>query len=142
MSPEGAPPGVVERLRTRLGREGVESVHVVEAGHVRRFCEAIGDGDPRWREQAPPTFVVALGAETPELPEALEYGQGWLNGGDRFEYLEPVRVGDTIRVRSRLVDVYEKRGRSGDLLFLVFETEYVNQHGRVAVRVRGTRIRR
>jgi len=40
------------------------------------------------------------------------------------------------------VDVYEKRGGSGGLLFLIFDTEYVNQHDRVAVRVRGTRIRR
>ncbi|HLH69191.1 MAG TPA: MaoC family dehydratase N-terminal domain-containing protein [Candidatus Dormibacteraeota bacterium] len=133
---------VVERLRARIGREVAESVHTIEAGHVRRFCEAIGDDDPRWREQVPPTFVVALGTETPELPEALEHGRGWLNGGDRFEYLEPIRIGDTIRARSRLVDAYEKRGRSGDLLFLVFETEYINQHGRVAVRSRGTRIRR
>jgi hypothetical protein len=133
---------VVERLRARIGWEGAESVHPIEAGHVRRFCEAIGDDDPRWREQVPPTFVVALGAETPELPEALEYGRSWLNGGDRFEYLEPIRIGETIRVRSRLVDVYEKHGSSGDLLFLVFETEYVNQRGRVAVRARGTRIRR
>jgi N-terminal half of MaoC dehydratase len=133
---------VVEKLRSRIGWESEEKVNVIEAGHVRRFCEAIGDDDPRWREEAPPTFVVALGSEIPPMPEALEYGIGWLNGGDRFEYLEPIRIGDTIRTRTRLVDVYEKQGSSGGLLFLVTETEYVNQHGRTAVRVRGTRIRR
>ncbi len=133
---------VVERLRARIGWQGEEHVGAIEAGHVRRFCEAIGDDDPRWRDEAPPTFVVALGAEVPQLPEAMEYGKGWLNGGDRFEYLEPIRVGDTITSRSTLVDVYEKRGGSGGLLFLVFDTDHVNQHGRVAARVRGTRIRR
>jgi N-terminal half of MaoC dehydratase len=133
---------LVERVKARIGWQGEEQVTVVEAGHVRRFCEAIGDQDPRWREEAPPTFVVALGAETPQIPEALEYGRGWLNGGDRFEYLEPVRIGDRITTRTVLTDAYEKRGSSGSLLFLVFDTEYVNQHGSVAVRVRGTRIRR
>ena len=133
---------VVEKLRSRIGWEGEEKVNLIEAGHVRRFCEAIGDDDPRWREEAPPTLVVALGSEIPPMPEALEYGKGWLNGGDRFEYLEPIRIGDTIRTRTRLADVYEKQGSSGGLLFLITETEYVNQHGRTAVRVRGTRIRR
>jgi acyl dehydratase len=114
----------------------------VEAGHVRRFCEAIGDANPRWLEEAPPTFVVALGGETPALPEVLEYGQGWLNGGDRFECLEPIRIGDVITSRTRLVDAYEKRGTSGSLLFLELDTQYTNQEGRLAVRVKGTRIRR
>ena len=138
--PRGA--DVVDRLKSKVGWQGGERVTQIEAGHVRRFCEAIGDDNPRWREEAPPTFVVALGSETPDLADALEYGKGWLNGGDRFEYLEPIRVGDTITSRTSLVDVYEKQGGSGGLLFLITETEYTNQHGRVAVRVRGTRIRR
>lgn len=133
---------IVDRLKAKVGWTGGERVTTVEAGHVRRFCDAIGDDDPRWHEEAPPTFVVALGSETPPLAEALEYGRGWLNGGDAFEYLEPVRIGDTITSRTSLVDVYEKQGGSGGLLFLITETEYVNQRGRVAVRIRGTRIRR
>ena len=133
---------LLERIRARIGWESDQRTQVVEAGHVRRFCEAIGDADPRWLEEAPPTFVVALGTETPQIPEVLEYGIGWLNGGDRFEYLEPVRIGDTITSRTRLVDAHEKQGSTGRLLFLVFGTDFRNQHGRVAVRVTGTRIRR
>ncbi len=133
---------LVAQVRARIGWQTEASKRVVEEGHVRRFCEAIGDDDPRWRDEAPPTFVVALASETPQIPEALAYGKGWLNGGDRFEYLEPIRIGDEIQSRTVLVDAYEKRGGSGDLLFLIFETEFQNQEGRAAVRVRGTRIRR
>ena len=133
---------LVQRVRDRIGWRSEERQERVEAGHVRRFCEAIGDDDPRWLEEAPPTFLVAFGSETPSISEALEYGKGWLNGGDRFEYLEPVRIGDVIRSRTVLTDVYEKRGSSGSLLFLIFDTDFVNQHGRLAVRIRGTRIRR
>jgi hypothetical protein len=121
---------LVERIRARIGWQGEGRKSVVEPGHVRSFCEA------------PPTFVVAVGTETPPIPEALEYGKGWLNGGDRFEYLEPIRIGDEIESRTVLTDAYEKQGSSGSLLFLIFETEYRNQHGRTAVRVQGTRIRR
>ena len=115
---------------------------MVEAGHLRRFAEAIGDPNPRWLEEAPPTFLVALGGETPQLPEALAYGQGWLNGGDRFEFERPVRAGDRLTVRTRLADVYEKQGSSGSLLFLVWEHEYRDAGGSVVARLRGTRIRR
>ncbi|HEY3195712.1 MAG TPA: MaoC family dehydratase N-terminal domain-containing protein [Candidatus Dormibacteraeota bacterium] len=133
---------VIERLRARIGVPA-DPVHaMVEAGHLKRFVEAIGDGNPRWVNQAPPTFLVALVPTSMHLEEAEEYGKGWLNGGNRFEYFEPVMVGDAITATGKVADVYEKTGSSGSLLFIIFETEYVNQHGRRVARLRGTAIRR
>ena len=133
---------VVERARARIGTEGGRRETVVEAGHLRRFCEAIGDANPRWQVEAPPTFLVAISSETLDLPEALAYGKGWLNGGDSFRHREAVRVGDTIAAVTRLVDVFEKQGATGAMLFLVSETTLTNQHGRVVATITGTRIRR
>jgi hydroxyacyl-ACP dehydratase HTD2-like protein with hotdog domain len=76
------------------------------------------------------------------MEEAEAYGKGWLNGGNRFEYFEPVKVGDRITATGRIADVYEKTGGSGSLLFIVVETDYVNQEGRTVARLRGTTIRR
>ena len=132
----------MERARARIGTEGGRRESVVESGHLRRFCEAIGDDNPRWRSEAPPTFLVAISSETLDLPEAIAYGQGWLNGGDHFRFVEPVRVGDTISALTRLIDVFEKQGRSGSMLFLVSETTLTNQQGRVVATITGTRIRR
>jgi acyl dehydratase len=109
---------------------------------LKRFAEAIGDPNPRWKTEAPPTFLVALSPASLHLAEAEEYGKGWLNGGNRFEYLEPVWAGDRITATGRVADVYEKTGSSGSLLFIIFETEYVNQDGRTVARLRGTAIRR
>jgi len=134
--------GALEAVLRQVGWQSQERVDVIEPGQVRRFCEAVGDPDPRWTHEAPPTFVVTLLTEPPQLPEAYDYGSGWLNGGDRFEYLEPVRPGDVITSRTVLKDAYEKQGSSGSLLFLVFDTEFTNQQGSVAARIRGTRIRR
>ena len=133
---------VVERLRARIGQPGPSSEATVEAGHLRRFAEAIGDPNPRWTKEAPPTFLVALAPASIHLEEAEEYGKGWLNGGNRFEYVEPVRVGDHITATTRVADVYEKTGGSGTLLFIIFETDYGNQDGRTVARLRGTAIRR
>jgi MaoC dehydratase-like protein len=133
---------VVDRLRARIGTTGPPITATVEAGHLKRFAEAIGDQNQRWLQEAPPTFLVALAPTSMHLAEAEEYGKGWLNGGNRFEYVEPVKVGDRITATQRVADVYEKSGSSGSLLFIIFETEYVNQHGRTVARLRGTGIRR
>src|ERR1700681_511749 len=120
---------VIDRLRARIGTPGPPTTTVVEAGQLKRFAEAIGDSYPRWLTEAPPTFLVALALVTPHLPEAEEYGRGWLSGGNRFEYLEPVKVGDEITAIGKVVDVYEKAGSSGNLLFIIFETAYWNRDG-------------
>jgi hypothetical protein len=133
---------VIDRLRARIGKDVASTEATVEAGHLRRFAEAIGDPNPRWTREAPPTFLVALAPASIHLAEAEEYGKGWLNGGNRFEYLEPVKVGDRITATGRVADVYEKTGSSGGLLFIIFETDYVNQHGRTVAKLRGTAIRR
>jgi len=133
---------VIEKLRARIGVPGEPVRAVVEAGHLKLFAEAIGDPNPRWLEEAPPTFLVAIAPTSIHLKEAEEYGQGWLNGGNRFEHIEPVRVGDVITATAKVAQAYEKSGSSGTLLVIVFETEYVNQHGRTVARLRGTAIRR
>lgn len=133
---------VIERIRARIGVDGPPSTATVEAGHLKRFAEAIGDPDPRWLEEAPPTFLVALAPVSMHLREAEEYGRGWLNGGNRFEYFAPVKAGDRITATGRVADVYEKSGGSGKLLFIIFETDYVNQSGTLVAKIRGTMIRR
>ena len=133
---------VVDRLRARIGIDGPPITSPVEAGHVRRFVEAIDDPNPRWSREAPPTFLVALAPASIHLDEAEEYGKGWLNGGNRFEYFAPVMIGDTVTATGRVADAYEKPGSTGNLLFIIFETEYVNRSGELVARLRGTLIRR
>ena len=133
---------VVDRIRTKIGVSGPPVQATVEAGHLKRFAEAIGDSNPRWQDEAPPTFLVALAPVSLHLAEAEEYGKGWLNGGNRFEYFAPVKVGDRITATGRIKDVYEKGGSSGNMLFIVFESEYVNHQGQTVARLTQTAIRR
>src|SRR5256885_5606324 len=111
---------VLERLKVRIGVDRPATSATVEAGHLKRFAEAIGDPNPRWLEEAPPTFLVALAPTSYHLPDAEEYGKGWLNGGNRFEDSEPVRVGDRITAIGKGAGVYEKSGGRGALPFITF----------------------
>jgi hypothetical protein len=133
---------IIDRIKTRIGVDGPPVTATVESGHVQRFAEAIDDPNPRWTKEAPPTFLVALASASMHLGDAEDFGKGWLNGGNRFEYFAPVMIGDQITALSHVADVFDKAGLSGEMLFIVFETEYKNQRGELVARLRGTVIRR
>jgi hydroxyacyl-ACP dehydratase HTD2-like protein with hotdog domain len=52
-------------------------------------------------------------------------------GGTEYEFHEHIRPGDTLTATRRIADMYEKQGRSGPMAFVVSETTYRNQHGKV-----------
>jgi 3-methylfumaryl-CoA hydratase len=49
--------------------------------------------------------------------------------GGRFEFMRPLRVGETFTRTSRIVDVQEKKGRTGTLVFVVVRHEIGNSEG-------------
>jgi 3-methylfumaryl-CoA hydratase len=61
-----------------------------------------------------------------ELPHRM-----WAGG--RLEFNRPMRVGETYRRVSRIVDVQQKEGRSGTLVFVVVRHEISNAEGAVLV---------
>jgi hypothetical protein len=129
-------------LRAAIGWEGSERVDVVERRHLTDYRRAIGTDDPADVE-VPPTLCACFLDEPPPMPAAEAYGLGWINGGDRFEYVGPrLTLGDEVRSVTRFTDVSEKRGRSGSLAILTFVTEFVRGDGVPVVRHVGTRIRR
>ena len=135
-------PTVVDRLRAHIGTPGPPTSAVVEAGHLKRFTEAIGDSYQRWLTEAPPTFLVPLAPVSAHLPAARGEGTGGPQGGNRVQHPARAQGGAPIAAAGKVVDVYAKTGASGNLLFIIFETEYFNGHGRTVARLRGTAIRR
>lgn len=128
-------------LRAAVGWQGPERVDVIERRHLADYRRAMGL-DPAGTE-VPATMCACFLSEPPPMPAAEAYGQGWINGGDRFEYVGPrPALGDELRSRVRFTAVREKQGRSGTLAILTFETEFVRPDGTPAVRHIGTRIRR
>jgi acyl dehydratase len=64
-----------------------------------------------------------------------------LHGEQDFEYVKPIRPGDTLTFRSRTKEVFEKDGkRGGKMLFVIGETEFTNQRGEVVAYMRNTAI--
>lgn len=65
-----------------------------------------------------------------------------IRGGDEYEFYGRVYVGDRITLHRRVVDIYERQGRSGAMAFVVEECRYYNQRGELVARQRITRIYR
>jgi len=61
---------------------------------------------------------------------------------DEIELIHPIYIGDTIRAKTKIVNIFEKEGKTGRLAFIVTETEYINQNDVVVRKHRITSIRR
>ena len=61
-------------------------------------------------------------------------------GESRVRWHAPIVAGDLMRIRKKLADMYEKQGRNGPLVFLVFEFEFIRDSGELAVTERFVRV--
>ena len=132
----------------------------IEAGHIMRFAAAIGDENPIYFDEvaaqaagyrtlvAPPTYVthaVVQPRTASDLRTDGLYREGTrirlqvdrvMFGGEEWDFLEPVCVGDEITAIVRLAAVDQKEGRKGPFVRQVRETTFVNQFGDEVARSR------
>lgn len=115
-----------------IGRVLSTGTATVAADHVAAFADALGDGDPRYRGAgavAPPTYPIAfmIQAMAGGADAFQELGLNFatlVHGEQEFEYVRPIRAGETLTLTGRIADVYEKRSSGGGILdFVVLETE-------------------
>ena len=130
---------ITDELRSFIGLESRPASYDIERHAVERFACAIGDPNPLYSDQdaardssyggliAPPTFFRSLlpGGYTNPFPEPFAHV---LDGGSKYRFHEPVRVGDRITVVRKITDLFEKNGRMGAMLFKITEISYTNQH--------------
>lgn len=123
--------------RSLIGKESPEVVFEVERGAIRKFAEAIGDPTPEYQrgEIAPPTFPTTFRIPIPGL--SLELSRV-LHGEQEYAFQRPIRAGDRLRCKTRVVDVYEKEGRLGKMTFLVTEIEGRDEEGQLVFTGRST----
>ena len=141
---------------TKIGHEFAAYTTEVEKGRLKFFCQAIGETNPIYTDEAaalaagyralpaPPTFTMVLDMEAPEfLPCVgllqLDIGR-ILHGNQSFDYIAPICAGDRITVASSIKDMFDKKG--GALEFVVLEYTYTNQHGELVAKASSTLVQR
>jgi acyl dehydratase len=136
--------------RSWIGRELPGAQLTLERGRLRFFAQAIGEADPVYTDvdaaraagypdlPAPPTFLFAAELDSGTAMSLVEQLgiplRNLLHGEQGFTYHRPACAGDTVTVRSRVQDIYEKKG--GALEFVIKTSEARNQRGELVAELR------
>lgn len=150
-----ADPSVSEAARARIGTVTARyTSEPISLRHVREYVAATGGDLSEWPATAParhrpvpPLFFHAACRPVVAAADLEPDGQypflgvtgvtgETMAGGNTFEILGPVYVGDVLRTAERLVAIDERTGRSGPLVITTTETEYRNQDGALVARYR------
>ncbi len=147
---------VPEAARQMIGRQvGPGDPLRIETAEIERFCNVVGETNPVFYDDSVAATSVYGGRPMP-LPYPLtNFKSGTerdfrvplkanrrIRGGDELIVVRPVRAGDVLRAKTRLQDVVEKAGRTGRIVLLEYETEYLDQNGEAVMIVRTTIIMR
>jgi acyl dehydratase len=143
-------------LTNVVGMEFPPFTVTVERGRVKDFARAIGDANPFYLDDrvgaasefgdviAPPTFPITFrdeGSDTSVLLRALGTDiSRILHGEQEFEIHRPLQPGQTYLCRVRVVDQYEKSGKSGAMAFVVRETAITDAGNEIVATMRSVTV--
>lgn len=89
-----------------------------------------------------PGFDGVLESTSLGLPRLPLVNSAQLTGGCEFEMFRLARHGELIWVQSRYLDIYERETSKGPMLFIIMETDFKDDDGKLICRFRKTQIRR
>lgn len=105
--------------RSLIGTVSSPETFQVERGAIRKFAEAVGDPNPVFMrgEVAPPTFPTTFRIRIPGL-EDVDPAR-FIHANEEYIYERPLRAGDLITCTRKVVDLFEKEGRLGQMTFVI-----------------------
>jgi acyl dehydratase len=135
---------------------------------IARYARAIGETDPVFYKPeaarsaghpdvvAPPYFPYTIRMQAANLVDRADLEPDGSSSEDvppvqtdramagetSIEMGVPIHAGDTITMEKRIVDLYEKSGRTGSLVFVKQEFVFTNQNSDMVMREYFTRIYR
>ena len=135
-----------------VGREYPPFSVTLERGKIKEFARAIGDLNPFYLDDevgaasewgdiiAPPTFAVTFRDERAGAGALLrDLGVDIarvLHGEQEFEIVRQLTPGEMYLCRTKVVDIYEKTGKSGPMAFVVRETAITDRTNEIVATLR------
>lgn len=144
--------------------EQVHEIGEITALMFQRYAIAVGDLNPIYFDDAaaraagypgivaPPNFLTSVLGWEPGPPEGELQPDGTeeklltpeirglrlMGGGHELTFGQPVRPGDVVTARRKLVDLYQREAKFGLLTFAVSDIVHTNQRGEHLVTCRET----
>lgn len=129
----------IEIVEPFIGKCGPLIPQEIEKGSIRKFAIATCETNPIYYDEdyaknsdykriiAPPTFYRTLNyGDIPgfDLPR-----RGRVHAEQEYKFYKHFGVGDVVYCQNKIVKTYEKQGRSGFMLFVVFEHAVYDKQG-------------
>ena len=147
--------GALDEARSLIGVELRRGDHCwntdAHPDSVRHFCAGIGDDNPLFSDpeygkrtrggvgQAPGCFLYTIDS-TIVAPKLR--GIQWMYGGTRWEWYRPVRHGERVLTKVKLLDAVEKRGsKARAFIVQTGESLYFDEAGGLIARALGSTAR-
>ena len=142
----------IEYDRTLLGVEFPTAPVTVNGGAIQRYCNAAGitasihtDREAAraagYRDIVAPITMYSSMARRKRPDIKLKFGRMQLLSSISVEAVAPVCAGDQVTGALHLKEVYAKTGRSGTMVFVVWETTLTNQWGEKVASIRDSYVR-
>jgi acyl dehydratase len=153
---------IPEEAKTLIGKVDPPYVREVEKGAIRRYADAVGNDNPLYHDEdyarktryggtiSPPGFF-GWAVKTEPQSEAVLAAMAavekagykrLLDGGIVYDFLRPVRPGDKLIVYMKVKDVTERQSKSGTMIVMELEANYLDEKGDLVARSCQTLIRR
>jgi len=137
--------GDIKFDRSLLGVETSIGTIEVTGEMIADYARTIGETAPRYTGDdavASPAICTMFtqGLTRPDIK--LEFGSIGLFAGEAIDNLSLVRAGDVLEGRTKLKEVYAKTGRSGKMVFTVWETSFARPDGETVALVRESYVQR
>lgn len=119
----------------------------VKADKIKRYCEALGETNPIYTDEAaakkgpfagivaPPSFAVTFRNGRHFFENVPRFGRRGFDAGKDVEFVSPIRAGDQVTLSSHVKEIYEKTGRTGTMVFVVIRSTLKNQKGDVLAHI-------
>ena len=133
--------------RSLYGQEHLAGPFEVTPAMITKVNQSLGETNPAFtsdagaqerglRAMAAPPTLCAIFVRRVSLPSVkLKFGRVQMHAGQRIQPKTTIYAGDQLTASSHLKDVYAKTGRSGTMVFVVWETTFSNQDGAVVAEV-------
>jgi len=129
----------IEKLKGKVGVAWKPREYLIEGEMIRRFARAVGDTNPLWKDgnTAPLTFTLSIGFEqfVDDLMKLTPFNTV-LMGSTDIESYQPMKLGDVITVVFKISHLRERKGQTGKMVFMTFDSTYKNKEQELVAKCR------
>lgn len=145
-------PLVTDAVRAMVGQE-IITTHYISKEDIKKLAIAVDDLNPLYLDEAfarnsryggiiapplqffmlvnrlAPQSEISFDGKAPGYDPPIDYAYSVMGGAD-IEFFNPIRAGDTITARAKIVDIVERQSSKGGWIAIVSrETTFSNQKG-------------